>query len=67
MVDSPDELLTIGEAAAVLQASVQSVRRWADDGHLTAIRTPGGQRRFRRSEVEALLDPVAPVPADGAQ
>ena len=59
----PDELLSTGEAAEILQASVQTVRRWERSGHLTAIRTPGDHRRFRRSEVEALL---APKPTEQA-
>lgn len=56
----PDELLSTGEAAEALQVSVQTVRRWEQTGHLSAVRTPGNQRRFRRSEVEALLAPSAP-------
>lgn len=59
MADTPDELLSTGEAAETLQVSVQTIRRWERDGHLTAIRTPGDHRRFRRSEVEALFEPKA--------
>lgn len=66
MDDSPDDLLSIGEAATVLQASVQTVRRWEQSGHLPAVRTPGNQRRFRRSEVEALLAPPVLEPEDAA-
>lgn len=55
--DSPDDLLGISEAAEVAHASVTSVRRWADSGALPHVRTPGGQRRFRRADVEALLTP----------
>lgn len=61
-----DELLTTGDAAKLLQASVQTVRRWEASGHLTAIRTPGNQRRFRRAEVEALLAPSDPEPTEQA-
>ena len=32
-----------------------AVRQWADDGKLASFRTPGGQRRFRREDVEAFL------------
>ncbi len=62
---SPDDLITTGEAATELQVSVQTVRRWERTGHLTAVRTPGNQRRFRRSEVEALLAPQ-PEPEEAA-
>jgi excisionase family DNA binding protein len=33
----------------------KTVTRWAKAGKLTAIRTLGGHRRYRRSEVQALL------------
>jgi excisionase family DNA binding protein len=53
----PLDFLTTGEAASHLGVSVQTVRRWEKSGHLAAVRTPGNQRRFRRADVEALLDP----------
>lgn len=34
----------------------KTVSRWAKAGRISAIRTPGGHRRFRTSEVRALLD-----------
>jgi excisionase family DNA binding protein len=33
----------------------KTVTRWAASGRITSIRTPGGHRRFRESEVRALL------------
>jgi excisionase family DNA binding protein len=48
--------LAIGETAQILGASPASIRRWADQGFLPAYRTPGGQRRFDRVEVERLLE-----------
>lgn len=47
-----DELLPIGEAARLLSASIATLRRWEEAGHIRSTRTPGGQRRFARSEVE---------------
>lgn len=44
-----DEYLTIGEVARVLGVSPETVRRYEAQGRLVAERTPGGQRRFRRS------------------
>lgn len=32
-----------------------TVRRWADDELVPHFRTPGGQRRFRRADLEPLL------------
>lgn len=47
------DLISIGEAANMLGVSVDTMRRYDRIGKLTATRTLGGQRRFRRSEVEA--------------
>ena len=44
----------IGEAAAMLGVSVESVRRWERDGRLKTVRTHGGQRLVRLSEVRRL-------------
>jgi excisionase family DNA binding protein len=57
-MDTPADL-KISEAAALLGVSVKTVRRWEDKGYLSAVRTPSGHRRFRRAEVEALLNPEA--------
>ena len=56
-MDATRDLVSTGEAAKELGVSVQTVRRWEQSGHLPAVRTPGNQRRFRRSDVEALLAP----------
>jgi excisionase family DNA binding protein len=39
----------------------KTVTRWAKAGKLTAIRTLGGHRRYRREEVEALLERDMPT------
>ena len=33
----------------------KTVTRWASSGRIGSIRTPGGHRRFRESEILALL------------
>lgn len=48
-------LLRPGEVAAEYHVDPATARRWADTGKLTEIRTPGGHRRYRRAEIEALL------------
>jgi excisionase family DNA binding protein len=49
-------LLTPGEVAALFRVDPKTVTRWASTGRLGSIRTPGGHRRFRASEVHTLLD-----------
>ena len=51
----PDiELLTVGDAARILELSTDMVRVLHRKGLLPAFRTPGGYRLFRRSDVEKL-------------
>ena len=48
----PDRLLTISETAELLGAGVSTLRHWDETGQLVAIRTPGGHRRYRLSDIE---------------
>ena len=52
-----ERLLTPAEVAAMFRVDPKTVTRWAQAGKLTAIRTLGGHRRYRESEVSALLGP----------
>jgi excisionase family DNA binding protein len=52
---SNERLLTPGEVAALFRVDPKTVTRWAASGRISSIRTPGGHRRFRESEVRALL------------
>jgi excisionase family DNA binding protein len=55
-VDGNNErLLTPGEVAALFRVDPKIVTRWAASGRIIRIRTPGGHRRFRESEVRTLL------------
>jgi excisionase family DNA binding protein len=49
-------LLTPGEVALMFRVDPKTVTRWAAAGRVSSIRTPGGHRRFRESEIRALLD-----------
>jgi excisionase family DNA binding protein len=51
-----DRLMTPGEVAALFRVDPKTVTRWAAAGRISSIRTPGGHRRFRESEVKALLE-----------
>lgn len=50
-----DRLLTPGEVAAVFRVDPKTVTRWAASGLIASLRTPGGHRRFRETEVRRLL------------
>lgn len=56
MRDDTEEPLRIGQAAAVLDVSVDTIRRWEDDGRITVQRSEGGQRLVPMSEIRRLLD-----------
>jgi excisionase family DNA binding protein len=51
-----DRLLTPGEVGSLFRVDPKTVTRWAAAGKISSIRTPGGHRRFRESEVRALLE-----------
>jgi len=48
-------VFTSSQAARYLGVSLATVRRWADAGHLDYYRTPGGQRRFSREQLDAFV------------
>ena len=48
-------LMTPAEVAAMFRVDPKTVTRWAKAGKLTSIRTLGGHRRYRATEVRALL------------
>lgn len=51
-----EELLTPAEVAKLFRVDPKTVTRWAKSGKLSSIRTLGGHRRYRASEVRGLLD-----------
>ena len=54
-MNSIDRLLTPAEVAVLFGVDPKTVTRWAKTGLIGSIRTPGGHRRFRESEVTAYL------------
>ena len=52
----PEPLLTPAEVASMFRVDPKTVTRWAKAGKLSAIRTLGGHRRYRESEVRSLLE-----------
>ncbi len=55
MSSEQEVLLTPAEVAKLFRVDPKTVTRWAKAGKLTAIRTLGGHRRYKESEVKALL------------
>lgn len=51
-----DEYLRIGQAAALLGVSVDTLRRWEDDGRLAMTRSEGGQRTVALAAVREILE-----------
>jgi len=55
LMENPERLLTPGEVALMFRVDPKTVTRWASAGRMGSIRTPGGHRRFRESEINDLL------------
>jgi excisionase family DNA binding protein len=65
-IDSPSNrqlVFTSSQAARYLGVSLATVRRWTDAGHISCYRTPGGQRRFSRDQLD---DFIGSLHRDGA-
>lgn len=65
-------LLNVGQAAEYLGVSAASLRKWSNEGLVPTYRTPGGQRRYAREDLDVFIDsmretsPVSvPVPRLG--
>jgi excisionase family DNA binding protein len=54
-VEPEDRLLKPAEVAAIFRVNPKTVAQWAEMGRLPYIRLPGGQRRYRESDVQAAL------------
>ena len=52
-IDEP--LITTGQAAVLLRCSDRTVRTWADEGKIAAVRTLGGRRLFPVSSILAAM------------
>lgn len=60
------DLLSLTEAATLLGVHPATLRRWADQGDILVMVTPGGHRRFPRTEIDRLTG-VGAVLEDEAQ
>lgn len=58
-----EPVLTPAEVAETFRVDPKTVTRWAQQGRLVeAFRTPGGHRRFREADIQALLRGETPTP-----
>ena len=64
--ENAERLLTPHQVAQMFRVDPKTVARWASNGWVGSIRTPGGHRRFRESEVRALLERAVPAAAPTA-
>jgi excisionase family DNA binding protein len=54
-VKTDEKLMTAGEVATLFRVDSKTVGRWAAAGRIEFVRTPGGHRRYRESDVNALI------------
>ncbi len=59
---SSSEWVSLGEAAKIIGVHPATIRNWAERGDLPFRRTPGGHRRFRRSDLKEWLIRHPPHP-----
>jgi excisionase family DNA binding protein len=48
-------VFTSSQAARYLGVSLATIRRWTDAHHISCYRTPGGQRRFTRDQLDSFI------------
>ncbi|MCX5666815.1 MAG: helix-turn-helix domain-containing protein, partial [Candidatus Omnitrophica bacterium] len=51
-----DKIFSISGAAEHLGVSALTLRKWVAQAKVRAFRTPGGHRRFRKSDLDAILN-----------
>ena len=52
---APVDWLALGPASRLIGVDPDTLRRWADSGRVRAFATPGGHRRFSRSDLDRLV------------
>lgn len=64
MAFKAEPLLTPGEVAKLFRVDPKTVSRWAKAGKIRAIRTLGSHRRYRESDIRAILEGREPSTDD---
>jgi len=50
-----DKLITLKRASEVLSVTPKTLREWDANGKLKAVRTEGGHRRYRESDIHSMI------------
>jgi len=53
--DERQLVFTSSQAARYIGVSLATIRRWTDAGHIACYRTPGGQRRFSKDQLDGFI------------
>ena len=64
---TPRHFLNVGQAAEYLGVSAASLRNWSDQGKVPVYRTPGGQRRYRVTDLDKFIESWRETPVGDAQ
>jgi excisionase family DNA binding protein len=56
-----EQWLSIDAACRFLGVDQSTLRRWSDSGRVPVFRTPGGHRRYRESDLRAVLHGTTPT------
>ncbi len=65
--EAPSEYVTPAEASRLTGVSQSTLLRAAAAGKITPHRTPGGHRRYRRTDLEQLIAPVSSATGAGTK
>lgn len=61
-----DRLLNLKEVERMLNVSKSTLQRWDNEGKLVALRTNGGHRRYKESEILSIIGEKSPEVANNA-
>jgi excisionase family DNA binding protein len=64
---TPRHFLNVGQAAEYLGVSAASLRNWSDQGKVPVYRTPGGQRRYRVTDLDKFIESWRETPLSHAE
>lgn len=59
MISETEGFLRPGEVAALFRVTVRTLCNWERKGFLVPVRLPSGRKRYRRADVEALLEKIS--------